>query len=164
MIETDDQVILLIFASGIISISIRTFVLGSSRMLKDGDRLVVYSGGGVLADNVVYCSSPQSLLKGLAGRRSLSINDGILIEFPESRKGNKGLTTSIHMFRMNFPITAAWLDQNGEVKTSVLAQPGHPYYASTHPAWYVLEVHEDHLPTLFPSAKVAWKQWSESDV
>lgn len=129
-------------------------------MLNNGDRLIIGSGRSILADNVIYCCSNYSRMKGLMGKSALSENEGVLIELPESRKGKSGITTSIHMFFVNTSIAAAWLDDSGIVKHSIVAKPWHPYHASPYATWNILELHQSLLPMLFPGAQIFWKKWS----
>ena len=112
---------------------------------KDGECLKVAVDGEVLADNVIFCVSSDSRMTGLLDKREIGLEDGILMKMPGGRVGKSGLMTSIHMMGMKFDIAAAWLDEGGEVVHSVLAKKWHPYYGSPKPAWYVMELHPDHL-------------------
>lgn len=131
-------------------------------MPNDGDRLVIRSGRRRLADKLIYCCSDFSRMKGLMGKSALSENEGVLIDLPESRKGKSGVSTSIHMLFVNTSISAAWLDARGVVKHAVQARPWRPYLASPYAAWYILELHEIHMPMLYRSAQISWKKWSSN--
>ena len=111
--------------------------------LSDGAQLILKVGGRVIADRVIYCSSGASRREGLLNLDHIERGEGILMVMPESRRGKKGLVTSIHMLGMRFPICVAWLDEQGTVVHSTTAKPWGLYYGSPKPAWYVLEVHPE---------------------
>jgi len=91
--------------------------------------------------NVVYvkvCDTFFSKFKGLMFTRELKPDHGIIIvEKNESR-----MSTAIHMMFMNYDITVLWLDKNMVIIDKVLAKKWVPYYASTKPAQYVVELHQ----------------------
>lgn len=125
--------------------------------LSDGVHLTLDVGGSVIADRVIYCSSSSSRREGLLGLDRLGREEGILMEMPESRRGKKGLVTSIHMLGMRFPICVAWLDDQGKVVHSTVAKPWGLYYGSPKPAWYVLEVHPQSISDLGVGVAVKWE-------
>ena len=127
---------------------------------RDGDHLVLKVEGRVIADRVIYCASSVSRREGLLSLDRLERGEGILMEMPGSRRGKRGLVTSIHMLGMRFPIAAAWLDGNGRIVHSTVAKPWGPYYASPEPAWFVLEVHPDSIGDLEVGQVVTWEQGS----
>ena len=127
---------------------------------RDGDHLVLKVEGRVIADRVIYCASSASRREGLLSLDRLERGEGILMEMPGSRRGKRGLVTSIHMLGMRFPIAAAWLDGNGRIVHSTVAKPWGPYYASPEPAWFVLEVHPDLIGDLEVGQVVTWEQGS----
>jgi len=89
----------------------------------------------VLLNNVAWCDSFFSRLRGLMFRRGLGEGEGIvLVETHESR-----LDTSIHMLFMFFPIATVWLDSKFYVADVCLAKPWRLFYASRAPAQYVIE-------------------------
>jgi uncharacterized membrane protein (UPF0127 family) len=91
--------------------------------------------GAPLLDRVTWCHSFFCRLRGLMFRRALAEGEGLLlVERRPSR-----LDASIHMFFMNFPIAAVWLDAQFRVVDTCLAQPWRPYYAPRAPAQYTLE-------------------------
>jgi uncharacterized membrane protein (UPF0127 family) len=127
---------------------------------RDGDHVALKIGGRVIADRVIYCASSASRREGLLSLDRLERGEGILMEMPGSRRGKRGLVTSIHMLGMRFPIAAAWLDGNGRIVHSTVAKPWGPYYASPEPAWFVLEVHPDSIGDLEVGQVVTWEQGS----
>jgi uncharacterized membrane protein (UPF0127 family) len=127
---------------------------------RDGDHVALKIGGRGLADRVIYCASSASRREGLLSLDRLERGEGILMEMPGSRRGKRGLVTSIHMLGMRFPIAAAWLDGNGRIVHSTVAKPWGPYYASPEPAWFVLEVHPDSIGDLEVGQVVTWEQGS----
>ncbi len=124
--------------------------------IRDQSGLVVFSGDRPIADQVIFCTSRHSRRKGLLGRSQLTVNEGILMELPDYRKGKAGVVNSIHMLGMRFSIAAAWLNLDGRIVHSVLARKWHPYYGTSHPSWYILELHPSRL-SLLPTG--AWIRW-----
>ena len=112
---------------------------------RDGDPLTVSVNGEVVANNIILCISSDSRMTGLLDRKEIGLDDGILMVMPGKRAGKSGFITSIHMIGMKFDITATWINDGGEVVRSVLAKKWRPYYGSSKPAWYVLEMHPEHL-------------------
>jgi uncharacterized membrane protein (UPF0127 family) len=89
----------------------------------------------VLLNDVAWCDSFFSRLRGLMFRRVLGENEGIvLVERRESR-----LDTSIHMLFMFFSIAVVWLDSKFRVVDVRLAKPWRLFYAPRAPAQYVIE-------------------------
>ncbi len=125
-------------------------------MAQDREILTISTNGRVLAGRVVFCLSSAARRAGLLRRERLTRDEGALLVMPEGRRGKAGFLTSIHTLGMRFPLIVAWLDEAGEVVHAALARPWRPYCASPRPAWYVLEVHPDHLDSLQPGAKLEW--------
>jgi uncharacterized membrane protein (UPF0127 family) len=126
----------------------------------DGTHLVLKMGGQVIASKVIYCSSSASRREGLLGLDELRREEGILMAMPASRRGKRGLVTSIHMLGMRFPICVAWLNEIGEVVHSTVATSRGLYYSSPEPAWYVVEAHPDLIGVLARGVVVSWEQGS----
>ncbi|MDF1500763.1 MAG: DUF192 domain-containing protein [Anaerolineales bacterium] len=124
----------------------------------DRQKIIVYADDGVLARDVIFCSSSDSRRGGLLGRKALGREEGVLLKMPGGRSGKAGFMTSIHMLGMRFPIAAAWLDEEGVVVHSVLAKPWRPYYASSRRAWYVLEVHPNLLERIPVGKVLGWER------
>lgn len=91
--------------------------------------------GSVVLARAVWCQSFWCHFRGLMFRRSLSEGDGLLFVF----RGESTSTSSIHMFFVPFAIAAVWMDAKGRVVDAKLARPWRPYYASQHPARYLIE-------------------------
>lgn len=111
--------------------------------------------GLLKAKHVTYCDDNATRRKGLLGRKSLAMDDGVLMTMPRLR-GLFGLLTGIHMIGMKFPIAVAWLDRQGRVVHSTLARPGRLLYLTWRPSAYVVELHPDHLPALRRGAQLDW--------
>ncbi len=124
----------------------------------DRKRIIVYAGDGVLARDVIFCSSSDSRRDGLLGRKVLGPEEGVLLKMPAGRSGKAGFMTSIHMLGMHFPIAVAWLDEASVVVHSVLAKPWRPYYASPRRAGYVLEVHPNLLARIPTGQELRWER------
>ena len=128
--------------------------------MEDGTHLVLKVNGQVIADRMILCSSSASRREGLLGLDELRRGEGILMAMPASRRGKRGLVTSIHMLGMRFPICVAWLNEDGEVVHSTVATPRGLYYSSPERAWYVLEAHPDLISVLKSGVVVTWEQGS----
>lgn len=125
--------------------------------IEDGAHLRLMAEGHVIADRILYCSSSASRREGLLGLDRLERGEGLLMAMPKSRRGKRGLITSIHMLGMRFPICVAWLDEGGSVVHSTLAKPWGLYYGSPQPAWYVLEAHPDLIEVLSTGTVLHWQ-------
>jgi len=128
--------------------------------MDDGAHLILKVDGRVIASNVIFCSSTASRREGMLGLDELRRGEGILMAMPKSRRGKKGLVTSIHMLGMRFPICAAWLDEQGKVVHSTVATPRGLYFSSPEPAWHVLEAHPDLIGVLKCGVVVTWEEGS----
>ena len=101
-------------------------------------------GGVELARRVRLCRGEGEKFLGLMFRSSLARYEGaVLIYHRLSRT-----MTSIHMFFVPFPLGVFWLDSQGMVVDRVRALPWRPFYASSKPASYVLELHTAALDLL----------------
>jgi uncharacterized membrane protein (UPF0127 family) len=103
--------------------------------------IVDRASGEVLLQGARWCSSYLCKLRGLQYRRRL--NPGEALVLVHSR--DSAAATSIHMFSVFFSIAAVWVNGVGEVTHTALARPWRPYYASPHPARYVIEAEPDFL-------------------
>jgi uncharacterized membrane protein (UPF0127 family) len=101
----------------------------------------INSAGEVLLDQVKWCESFGSKLRGLMLRQSIDPREGLVLA--ETRSSIAA--TSIHMFFVPFDIAAIWLDDQFQVVHMALAKSWRPYYASPKPARYVLEASPEFL-------------------
>jgi uncharacterized membrane protein (UPF0127 family) len=81
------------------------------------------------------CTSFLCRLRGLTFRRALDDGEGLLLVGNRENRTD----TAIHMFFVFFPIAAIWLDRNGQVVDTKLAQPFHPIYVPQASARDILE-------------------------
>jgi uncharacterized protein len=100
--------------------------------------------GGELARRVRLCRGFSGKFLGLMFRPSLARDEGALLVYTQASRS----MTSIHMFFVPFPLGVFWLDSQGKVVDRVRALPWRPYYVSSVPAWYVLELHPAALDVL----------------
>ena len=101
---------------------------------------------------VRLCESFFSRFSGLMGRKSIGINEGILlVESSDSR-----INTSIHMFFMNFDIAVIWIDSRKIVVDKVLARKWRPFYAPSTPCQFTLETHPGQLDSFQIGDQVAF--------
>jgi len=88
-----------------------------------------------LLGRVRWCTSFLCRGRGLTFRRRLEEDEGLwLVGSRESR-----LEAAIHMLFVFFPIAVVWLDGEGGVVDTCLAQPFRPFYAPRRAARDVLE-------------------------
>jgi uncharacterized protein len=85
--------------------------------------------------NVKTCDTFFTRLAGLMFKKSLAETEAIALVYPRESR----IDTSIHMFFMNFDITAIWLNQDLVVVDIVLAKRWNSFYASSLPASIVVE-------------------------
>jgi uncharacterized membrane protein (UPF0127 family) len=106
--------------------------------------VTITPSGAELARRVRVCRGFGGKLLGLMFRRNLPETEGALLVYSRPSIG----MTSIHMFFVPFPLGVFWLDDRGTVVDRVKALPWRPYYASSVPACYVLELHPRALEQL----------------
>ena len=88
-----------------------------------------------------YCRGFFSKLRGFTFRRQLSLDEGlVLVETRDTRA-----ETAIHMLFVWTDLAVAWIDSSYTVVDTVLARSWRPFYASSKPARYVLEIHPSRL-------------------
>jgi uncharacterized membrane protein (UPF0127 family) len=88
-----------------------------------------------------WCESFLSKLRGYTFRNSLAHEEGkLLVERRNSR-----VDTSIHMMFVWTDLAVIWINSENEVVDTVLAKAWRPFYASSRPARYILEIHPDRL-------------------
>jgi uncharacterized membrane protein (UPF0127 family) len=100
--------------------------------------------GGTTTLQIKWCDTFFSKLRGFTFRSVLKKDEGlILVENRES-----AINTSIHMMFVFTDLAVFWLDANLKVVHKTIAKPWHPFYASTTPAQFVLELHPDLITTI----------------
>lgn len=98
------------------------------------------STGGDRILRARWCSSFVCKLRGLTFRKSLGLDEGIvLVENSESR-----LNTAIHMLGVFFSIGVVWIDNEFVVVDLILAKPWR-FYTPKNAAKYILEGSPDIL-------------------
>jgi len=115
--------------------------------MMEGDPMTEYrtlrntETGAVVLARAEWCTSYWQHFRGLMFRRDLADNEGLLFVYGRESR----MDTSIHMFFMNFPIAAVWLDKHGIVVDKTLAKQWRPAYASHVPAQYIIEARPSFL-------------------
>jgi uncharacterized membrane protein (UPF0127 family) len=87
--------------------------------------------------NIHICKSFFTKFRGLMFQPQLDENEGIALVADSSGI----VSSSIHMFFMNFDIAVIWLDSSMLVVDKTIAKKWHPYYAPKCSALYTLELH-----------------------
>jgi uncharacterized membrane protein (UPF0127 family) len=90
---------------------------------------------------------------GLMFRKTLANHEGLLLVDPTESRVN----TAIHMFFMNFDITAVWINSKNCVVDVCHAIQWKPFYAPRQPARYVLETHVSQLHNFQTGDVVSFK-------
>lgn len=90
-----------------------------------------------VSPRVRYCDGFLCQLRGLMFRRSLDVDEGLLMV----QRQDGRLTSAIHMLFVPFPLAVFWLDEHLQVVDKVLAQPWRLAYLPKRAARYVLELH-----------------------
>lgn len=96
------------------------------------------------------CSTFFSKLRGLMFRANLLPDEGIILV----EKSEGIISSSIHMFFMNFDLGIVWLDANKVVVNAIFAEKWKPYYAPKSPAQYTLEIHPTRLEEFQPNDQI----------
>ena len=123
---------------------------------REKQRVAVFAGDRLIADQVAWCDDRAGRGRGLMGRSAIGAREGLLMVLPPYQQGRRHLWVSIHMLFVPFPLAVAWLDRQGRIVHSLLARPWRPYYSSPHPAWYTLELHPARLDCLRPDTPIRW--------
>lgn len=101
-----------------------------------------------------YADSFVAKLRGLAFRRKLEPDHGLLLVDAQESKINAG----IHMLGMNFDLSIAWLDANLKVVDVRPAYRWRSFLLPHKPARYVLEFHASRLKDFRIGDQVALKE------
>ncbi len=88
-----------------------------------------------------YCDSFFGRLRGLMFKKSLAVDEGLLMVQPRADQ----VDAAIHMLFMNFDIAVVWADEQRRVVDVKLARRWRPAYVPAKPAKYVLEIHPTRL-------------------
>jgi len=96
------------------------------------------------------CSSFFSKFAGLMFKKNLKEDDGIIL-FDQS-EGK--ISSSVHMFFMNFDLGIIWLDSGKRVVDTRYAKKWHPFYAPASSAQFTLEIHPTRIKEFFPNDQV----------
>lgn len=100
-------------------------------------RIVHVESGETIVARARWCDSFASKLRGFTLRRELEPGEGlVLVESRESR-----ISTAIHMLFVFFNLGVLWVDEEGCVVDSVVAQRWRLSYTPQAPARYVVEGH-----------------------
>jgi uncharacterized membrane protein (UPF0127 family) len=91
--------------------------------------------------NAIYCDSFLCQLRGLMFRRSLDLQEGLLLV----QKGDSKIEAAIHMLFMWINLAVVWIDTAGQVVDVRLARRWRPIYIPRSPARYILEMHTDRI-------------------
>ena len=103
--------------------------------------------------SAIYCESFWSRFRGLMLHAPLSEHEGaLLVETSDSR-----MDSAIHMFFMNFDITAVWINAQHEVVDVKLARKWRPAYIPQKPARYILETHSNQFQQFHIGDRIEFK-------
>lgn len=102
---------------------------------------------------VGYCDTFACKLRGLMFRKSLSLNEGLLLV----EKRDSRLDTSIHMFFVPFDLAVFWINSEMTVVDKVIAKSWKPAYFPKADAKFTLEIHPDRFGDYEIGDKVEFK-------
>jgi uncharacterized membrane protein (UPF0127 family) len=85
-------------------------------------------------------------------RRKLESGEALLFVNPRETIAD----AAIHMLFVEMPLGVVWLDSEGRVVDTVLAQPWHMHYVPQRSAKYILEGAPDLLKTLVLGMRIAF--------
>ena len=94
-----------------------------------------------VAIKAVYCDSFLCQLRGLMFRRSLGLQEGLLLV----QKHDSKINAAIHMLFMWINLAVVWIDTAGKVVDVRLAQRWRLIYVPKSAARYILEMHADRI-------------------
>ncbi len=93
-----------------------------------------------------YCASFTCQLRGLTFRRSLDIQEGLLLV----QKRESVIDSAIHMLAVRMDLAVIWINSALNVVDLRLARSWRPVYAPHAPARYVLEISPSRLGEFQP--------------
>ena len=93
-----------------------------------------------------YCVSFLCQLRGLTFRRSLDIQEGLLLV----QKRESVIDSSIHMLAVGMDLAVIWIGSQLNVVDTCLARSWRPVYFPKIPARYVLEISASRLEEFQP--------------
>lgn len=101
-----------------------------------------------------YCESFFDRLRGFTFAKDVPLDQGlVLVEKRDSR-----VDTAIHMLFVNTDLAVFWIDSSYRVVDKVLAKTWRPFYASKHPARYVLEINPSRFDDFDIGDSVVFKE------
>ena len=87
------------------------------------------------------CKDFISRLKGLMGKRELKEDKGIILV----QKSDSRMDSAIHMVAVFMDLGIVWINSQMIIVDKVVAKSWRPFYMSSQPAMYTLEVHPDRI-------------------
>jgi uncharacterized membrane protein (UPF0127 family) len=96
------------------------------------------------------CSRFFQKFRGLMFQKTLNPDEGIILV----EQTDSVISSSIHMFFMNFDLGILWVNEKMQVVDRCIATRWHPYYASQTPARYTLEIHPSRLGEFEPGDRL----------
>jgi uncharacterized membrane protein (UPF0127 family) len=107
-------------------------------------KLINQSSAQKSSIKVKYCDDFLSRLRGFTFRKSLAVDEGLVL----AEKRDSRIDTSIHMLFVWTDLAVFWADSSLVVVDKAIAKSWHPYYSSTAPARYVIELHPSQMDFL----------------
>lgn len=104
-----------------------------------------------------YCASFMCQLRGLTFRRSLDIQEGLLLV----QKKESIIDSAIHMFAVRMDLAIIWINSAMDVVDVRLARPWRPIYVPHKPARYVLEISPSRLVEFQPGDRLEFSDHSD---
>lgn len=102
---------------------------------------------------IKFCDSFLCRLRGLMFRKSLDINEGIVLVIKRDSRAD----SSIHMLFVPFDLAVFWINNDNEVVDKVIARSWRPAYFPARAARYTLEIHPNRFNDFQIGDKVEFK-------
>ena len=100
------------------------------------------------------CMDFISRLKGLMGKKEIKEDRGIILV----QKSDSRLDSAIHMLAVFMDLGIVWINSQMVIVDTVVAKSWRPFYMSSRPAMYTLEVHPDRINEFAINAKVTFNE------
>ena len=104
--------------------------------------------------NAKSCTSFFCQLRGLTFRRSLAIDEGLLLV--QKRDGK--IDAAIHMFGVFIDLAVIWINSAGEVVDVRLAKAWRSVMAPKQPARYILEINAARIDDFLVGERVEFQE------
>jgi hypothetical protein len=107
-----------------------------------------------------YCQSFLCQLRGLTFRRTLPVQEGLLLV----QKRDSRVDSAIHMFFVWIDLAIIWINESYQVVDARLARRWHSVYVPNEPARYILEISADRMDDFCVGDRVEFREVNDEKV